>query len=94
MKKEIRPQQAWIIHGFRGKPQQMEQLINQGFLLSFGAHFNEESLRLIPKDKFFLETDETTLSIIEIYQRVLNYIDYTQESLINQLEKNFAQRFN
>ena len=35
-----------ILHGFRGKPQQAEQLIEHGFFLSFGINHNAESLKL------------------------------------------------
>ncbi|MDL2241720.1 TatD family hydrolase, partial [Bacteroidales bacterium OttesenSCG-928-L03] len=51
IKKDFEPRQAWIIHGFRGKPQQMEQLIRQGFYLSFGTSFNPETIRETPIDK-------------------------------------------
>lgn len=50
--------QTRIIHGFRGKPQLAQQLLNAGFHLSFGPHFNEDSLRLCPSSKRFFETDD------------------------------------
>lgn len=36
VKKESRPQQPWIWHGFRGKPEQAVQLLKKGFYLSLG----------------------------------------------------------
>ena len=93
LKKEIQPQQNWIIHGFRGKPQQMEQLIQQGFYLSFGLFFNEETIRLIPKDRLFLETDEANISIQDIYQKVSESTNITVENLLIQIEKNFKNCF-
>lgn len=55
-----------IIHAFRGKPEQAAQLLKAGFLLSFGPHFNPESLRLTPPEKRFFETDDSGNSIEEV----------------------------
>lgn len=57
-----------IIHGFRGKPELAQQLIQKGFHLSFGEKFNAASLRLAwDKGRMWLETDESNLSIEQIY---------------------------
>lgn len=42
IKKEIRPTVPWIIHGFRGKPQQARQLTDKGIYLSLGKKYNAE----------------------------------------------------
>lgn len=68
--KEIAPEQAWVIHGFRGKPQLAEQLTKAGIFLSLGEHFNAESARIIPADRLFIESDESKLTIGEIYRRI------------------------
>ena len=65
--REISPKQAWIIHGFRGKPQQAEQLIKEGFYISFGEKFNIDSLNSTPTDKLFIESDESCMDINCIY---------------------------
>lgn len=90
LRKEIQPQQAWIIHGFRGKPQQMEQLVKQGFLLSFGEHFNEETLQQIPLDRLLLETDESTLPIQEIYRKASSVLNISEDTLLTQIERNYS----
>ncbi len=59
--RRLRPQVPWIIHGFRGKPQQAGQLLRQGLYLSFGEHYHPEALRLVPEERLFLETDESTV---------------------------------
>ncbi|MDH8702270.1 TatD DNase family protein [Dysgonomonadaceae bacterium PH5-43] len=94
LKKELKPKQTWIIHGFRGKPEQMHQLINLNFCLSFGKHFNEDTIKTIPLDRLFLETDNNNSSICQIYRDITALINISEEELIIQLEKNFAQRFN
>ncbi|MDR2627263.1 MAG: TatD family hydrolase [Dysgonamonadaceae bacterium] len=86
--KEIQPQQSWIIHGFRGKPQQMQQLVKQGFYLSFGIHFNEETLRKMPLERLFLENDDAGISIKQVYQNALNPIACTEETLSAQIAQN------
>lgn len=55
--KQLHPTMPWLIHGFRGAPQQMHQLHSQNLLLSFGPNSNPQSLRQLPLDKLFLETD-------------------------------------
>lgn len=70
MRKKISPKQMWIIHGFRGKPQVAGQLLKAGCYLSFGEKFNQESVRITPVDKLFVETDESQLAIETLYKRI------------------------
>ncbi|MEI8086016.1 MAG: TatD family hydrolase [Paludibacter sp.] len=70
LKKALNPTQLWIIHGFRGKPQLAQQALNAGCALSFGERYNEESVRVTPLDKLFVETDESNLSIEDIYHQI------------------------
>lgn len=58
LKKELRPTQPWIIHGFRGKPQLASQLLSHGFYLSFGKKFNPQSYTLTPPSRRLHETDD------------------------------------
>lgn len=67
IKKERNPKQAWIIHGFRGKPQLAEQLLLAGFYLSYGEHFNAASVALTPLARLLVESDESTKDLSEIY---------------------------
>ena len=55
--KQLHPTMPWLIHGFRGAPQQMHQLHSQNLLLSLGPTCNPQSLHQLPLDKLFLETD-------------------------------------
>jgi TatD DNase family protein len=70
MKKRLSPCQLWIIHGFRGKPQLAQQLLHAGCTLSYGAYFNPQSVRITPSGKLFVETDESNLTIENIYQQI------------------------
>lgn len=57
LRRTLKPEQPWLIHGFRGGPEQMKQLYSHGILVSFGLKHNPESLRQVPSDRLFLETD-------------------------------------
>ncbi len=70
MHRKIHPQQAWIIHGFRGKPEQAAQLLRQGLYLSYGEKFNSSSLQATPLDKLFIESDTSSTPIEELYRTI------------------------
>lgn len=70
LKTELEPKQTWIIHGFRGKPQMAEQLAKKGFGISFGEKFNPESVKNIPWDQLFFESDESTIHVEEIRKQI------------------------
>lgn len=93
LRKEISPKQAWIIHGFRGKPQQAEQLIRNGFHISFGEKFNSDSLNATPMERLFVESDESNIGIDEIYRRIAEAKGCTTEELALSVIKN-AERCN
>ena len=68
--KEQKPAMPWMLHGFRGKPQQLRSLLDAGFYVSFGFACNEESLCLCPLGRMMLETDDRVGSIVELYNNV------------------------
>lgn len=70
IKKQFNPQQLWIIHGFRGKPELAKQVLKAGCALSFGEHFNIESVSVTPIDKLYVETDESSINIEEMYKQL------------------------
>jgi TatD DNase family protein len=84
IKKQIQPQQTWILHGFRGKPQQAVQLLAQGIELSFGPHFNDKSLlAAYQQHRLWLETDDSTSTIAEVYNQASQSLGTSIESLKN-----------
>lgn len=66
LKRDLNPSQNWIIHGFRGKPQQARQLTDKGIYLSFGEKFNAETVMEMPDGMILVETDDSILTIEEI----------------------------
>ena len=91
LRNELKPQQAWIVHGFRGKPQQTEQLIKAGFYISLGEKFNPDSARIIPADSLFIESDESSAAIADIYAAVACAKGAYIEALAVQTEQNAAK---
>lgn len=87
------PKQTWIIHGYRGKPELTRQLLAHGFMFSVGDKYNKESLRLIPLDRLFCETDVSDVSIGEIYEDVAEALDITTETLASHIKTNVKQIF-
>lgn len=85
LKKEFKPTQPWVIHGFRGKPTIAKMYTDAGIFLSFGEFFNEDSLKSLPDEFIFAETDESVLSIEEIIARmsVARGIDLTETIAAN-----------
>ena len=81
LKKALHPTQLWIIHGFRGKPELAKQALTAGCALSFGEHYNEESVQVTPLEKLFVETDESTLSIKDIYKKLAEFKSCSVEEL-------------
>ena len=94
LRKELRPTQSWMFHGFRGKPQQLRSLLDAGFFVSFGFQHNEESLRICPIDRLLLETDdEEVRSIEELYNNVANLRGINSTNLLEAMAKNYHSLF-
>ena len=68
--KQMRPSQPWIIHGFRGKSQLAQTLLQQGFYISLGEKFNPDTATIIPDDRLLFESDESLLPIDVIISRI------------------------
>ncbi len=89
----------WIIHGFTGHPHLADQLIKTGFLLSFGEAMIQAdskavaSLKNLPADRWFLETDDSDCSIQTIYQRAADICEVGLDQLKAQLHQNFLSTF-
>ena len=74
-----------VIHGFNKNEELGKQLIGNGFLLSFGASVlkeNSGAAKLIKDlDCFFLETDDSQITIQEIYNAVAEIKNCTVDEI-------------
>jgi TatD DNase family protein len=90
----LRPSVPWIIHGFRGKPQQARQYLDHGIHLSFGEHSQPHSLReALSRGSLLFETDESTLSIEEILRRAARELSIPESELKQSVTQNIDHIF-
>lgn len=77
-----------IIHGFSKNKQVAQQLIANGFYLSFGKYILKnpelkEVFQTVPNDRFFLETDTIQETLAEVYAVAASYKGMT----LNEIQK-------
>ena len=94
LRKELKPSQLWVFHGFRGKPQQLRSLLDAGFFVGFGFAHNEESLRACPIDRMLLETDaDEGQHICKLYNNVADKRGLEVTSLCEMMVENYRAFF-
>ncbi len=98
LKKQWNISVPMIIHGFSKSEELANQLIDNGFYLSFGKYLLrnpelEEVFKTIPSDRFFLETDTIDEGIREVYQRAAKYKNIDLDTLKQNINTNFKKVF-
>lgn len=89
-----------IIHGFNNNENIARVLTNEGYYFSFGkALLGYESnaakaIKAVGRKRFFLETDDTDLSIKYIYLKAGELLGVNDEIIQLQVEENFKTVFN
>lgn len=77
-----------IFHGFNKKESLAKQLVDQGFYLSFGSHLEKKEIQEIVKgirtDRFFLENDQSDLSIAHVHLLAAKAKGCSVENIIEQ----------
>ena len=97
--KKHKAKQPWILHGFNGTEQDIKQLTGQGLYLSVGEsllHPNRriyKSLKNIPLDLLFLETDMAEIGIEKVYDAAARLLEIDIITLQRQIFTNFARVF-
>ena len=95
LRKKMRPSMPWIMHAYNGSPELTKQLVEMGFLFSFGdILFRDnakaiESFRYLPMNKIFFETDEADTPVETIYQKGSELKQVSMEELKYFVWKNF-----
>lgn len=90
---------VWVLHGFNGGKELIKQMLDHGFFFSLGsAVLNPQSkisksLLDIPLDSLFLETDESTIDIEELYGAVSKLFEMSKLNLAYQIHKNLNSIF-
>ncbi|MEG1621767.1 MAG: TatD family hydrolase [Alistipes sp.] len=85
---------AVIFHGFIGSEQQAAQAIRRGYFLSFGERTFASpktcaALRCTPLSQLFLETDDSPITIAEIYAQAAEVKGVTLDELCAEILKNY-----
>lgn len=98
IKKQRKPMQPWIFHGFNKHPDTAKMLLDSGCFLSFGialfqsGNHSPEALRITPDDRFFLETDDVAgLDIEKIYERAAWIRKVPVAALVERIRLNVVQ---
>jgi len=86
-------EQPMIIHGFNKKERIAEDLLKNNFYLSFGKAvlYNlslQNTLKITPLDKIFLETDNDDFKIGDLYLKAAEIKGISQENLHEQILEN------
>lgn len=95
--KRHHPRQAWIIHGFNGSDVEVRQLTDRGIFLSVGDSLFyanrkiHQSIKSIPLDYLFFETDTSSKPIQEVYQMASDCLNLPLETLKEHIFANFAR---
>lgn len=97
IKKQLQPKQTWIFHGF-SKAAILESVLQEGLMISIGAEIMnntkfQEALLRIPNDQLFLETDDSEITILEIYKKVSTLKNLSLSELEEIIENNFKRIF-
>ena len=93
LKKEINPEQVWIVHGFRGGVELVKQLIDHDFRFSIGKSFNAEAVKIIPSGSLYLETDDADMSIVIIYNEIAGLLGLSVAELVVLINNNVRNTF-
>lgn len=94
----IRKKQAisdtMIIHGYRGGAGLTAQLLKADHLyFSFGANYSADSLKMIPTERLFIETDTTSVSLMTLYRQVASTLQISEQLLAEQILSNKKRVF-
>ncbi|UQD57211.1 TatD family hydrolase [Flavobacterium sp. K5-23] len=98
IKKQMNISVPMIIHGYSKSLQQAQQLIDNGFYLSFGKYLLrnpdlETVFKSIPDNRFFLETDTIEETIKDVYTLAAMYKHWSIERLQKQINRNYEDVF-
>jgi TatD DNase family protein len=82
-----------IFHGFNKHPQLANTLIKKGYYLSFGEDLKyqkvKDTFKNCPPDRVFLETDQSDLTIAQIYNLALDQSEMELDTVKNQILQNY-----
>lgn len=99
LKRKIKPNVPWILHGYAGNEMITSQLVSLGFYFSVGKLLLSDHIQImrvfeqIPADRLFFETDEWINPVGDLYRRYAEMKDQSIEEISEQIMWNFRQVF-
>jgi TatD DNase family protein len=99
IKKRVKTQMPFIVHGFNKNEQVLEELLKNGFYISLGAALLQpesnasQVISLIPADKLFLETDVKDLPIQQIFLAAADKLQIEISTLKSTINNNYQHLF-
>lgn len=99
LRKKHKAKQPWIVHGFNGTEQDIQQITGQGMYLSVGeALLHPErkiykSFKFIDLDYLFLETDIAEIGVEKVYEAAAKILEMDLPTLQMRIFANFARLF-
>lgn len=99
LRTELKPKQAWILHGFNGSKQLIEQAASNGLYFSFGRSLLNpkskaaQNLKYVPMNRLFFETDDSDEKIETIYTKASKLLDTEVTDLMSITLDNFNNIF-
>ena len=88
IRRELRHTEPWLIHGFRGGPEQARQYLRAGCHVSLGLHFRPDTLLSLPPDELFLESDEHPEKLQALYDDISQQLNMPVQALKQQVNDN------
>jgi len=103
---KLHPEMPWIMHGYQGNVEITQQMGKRGIMFSFGKSLlvenskSIESLKCLPMEKIFFETDEYDNDVDKIYERAAILKNVSLDILkieiwnnFNRIESSLISRF-
>jgi len=94
IRRELRYTQPWLIHGFRGGPEQARQYLRAGCHVSLGPRFRLDTLLSLPFDELFLESDDQPEKLKRLYDDVSQQLNMPIHELEQQVNDNVLHLLN
>ncbi len=95
LRKKMKPVMPWIMHGYNGSLEMTKQMMDKGFLFSFGENLFRsgaktiDSFTYLPLNKIFFETDESDVEVEKIYEEGARLKKISLEQIKDAVWKNF-----
>lgn len=93
LKKKLRPQMPWVVHGFRNNLNIACRLMQEGIYFSLGERYQADVLQNVPLERLLAETDESTLNIRMIIGQMAAAKDLELSGLCTRIDENARKIF-